>query len=145
MHVAIGCDHRGIELKLTIIGLLKELGHEYDDLGSYKSTPVDYPDIARKVGEAVVARHADQGILICSTGIGMSIAANKIRGIRAALCHDTLSSRRAREHNDANVLCLGAGVVGGNLAQEIVNVYLAAGFEGGRHISRLDKVRALED
>ena len=144
MHVAIGCDHRGLELKQMIINLLVELGHSYEDFGCYDSTPLDYVDIACDVAEAVAAGRVEQGILVCSTGIGMSIASNKVKGVRAALCHDLFSAHRAREHNDANVLCLGGDVIGHGLAQEIVRTYLQAGFEGGRHIPRLAKVRALE-
>lgn len=144
MHVAVGCDHKGLELKQMIIKLLVELGHSYEDFGCYDSAPVDYVDIARGVAEAVAARQAEQGILVCSTGIGMSIASNKVKGVRAALCHDLFSGHRARQHNDANVLCLGGDVIGHGLTREIVKTYLQAGFEGGRHIPRLAKVRALE-
>ncbi len=107
MRIALGCDHRGLELKQAIMGLLDELGHDYQDFGCYSTDPVDYPDIAKQVAEAVAAGDFDQGILICSSGIGMSIAANKVKGIRAALCCSTLGADRARRHNDANVLCLG--------------------------------------
>ena len=106
---------------------------------------MDYPDIGGKVAQAVAQGHMDHGILVCSTGIGMSIVANKISGIRAALCNDTFSAQRSRVHNDANVLCLGDWVIGEGLAKEIVQVYLAAEFEGGRHAQRLEKVRALEN
>ena len=144
MRIAIGCDHRGLDLKGTIIRLIADNGHSYEDFGCYDATPVDYPDIAQKVAGVVAAGQFDHGILICSTGIGMSIAANKIKGIRAALCHDSFSARRAREHNGANVLCLGAEVVEQSLEGEIVRAYLAAEFQGGRHLQRLEKVRALE-
>ena len=145
MLIAIGCDHRGLNLKMAIMELLSELGHEYEDLGCYDTGSVDYPDTGGKVAQAVAKRRVDHGILVCSTGIGMSIAANKVPGVRAALCHDTFSAQRSRAHNDANVLCLGEWVVGEGLAKEIVKAYLAAEFEGGRHARRLEKVRALEE
>lgn len=145
MRIAIGCDHRGLNLKMAIMELLSELGHEYEDLGCYDTGSVDYPDTGGKVAQAVAKRRVDHGILVCSTGIGMSIAANKVPGVRAALCHDTFSAQRSRAHNDANVLCLGEWVVGEGLAKEIVKAYLSAEFEGGRHARRLEKVRALEE
>ncbi len=144
MRIAIGCDHRGLNLKKQIMELLAELGHKYEDFGCYDSGSVDYPDIAGKVAQAVAEGCVDHGILICNTGIGMSIVANKVPGIRAALCHDTFSAQRSRAHNDANVLCLGEWVVGEGLAKEIVKAYLATEFEGGRHAQRLEKVRVLE-
>ena len=145
MLIAIGCDHRGLNLKKAIMELIAELGHEYEDLGCYDTGSVDYPDTGGKVAQAVARGRVDHGILVCSTGIGMSIAANKVPGVRAALCHDTFSAQRSRAHNDANVLCLGEWVVGEGLAKEIVKAYLAAEFEGGRHARRLEKVRALEE
>lgn len=144
MRIALGCDHRGLKLKESIMGLLTELGHEYQDFGCYSSDPVDYPDIAQKVGEAVASGKFNHGILICSSGIGMSIAANKVKGIRAALCCSMFSAERARQHNDANVLCLGEDTLEPALALDIVKVYLSAAFEGGRHLRRLEKVRNLE-
>ena len=145
MRIAIGCDHRGLILKKKITELLPELGYEYEDLGCYDTGSVDYPDIGSKVAQAVAQGRVDHGILICSTGIGMSMVANKLPGVRAALCHDTFSAQRSRAHNDANVLCLGGGVVGEGLAKDIVKAYLAADFEGGRHAERLEKLRALEE
>jgi len=145
MLIAIGCDHRGLNLKMAIMELLSELGHEYEDFGCYDTGSVDYPDTGGKVAQAVARGHVDHGILVCSTGIGMSIVANKVPGVRAALCHDTFSAQRSRAHNDANVLCLGEWVVGKGLAKEIVKAYLAAEFEEGRHARRLEKVRALEE
>jgi len=144
MRIAIGCDHRGIALKQFIIRLLAELGHSYEDLGTYNTDPVDYPDIARKVATGVAQGSFDRGILICSTGIGMCMSANKVKGIRAALCHDKFTASRARLHNDANVLCLGAEVVSQEVAREVVTTFLNTEFEGGRHIKRLEKIRALE-
>jgi ribose 5-phosphate isomerase B len=143
--IAIGCDHRGLALKELIIPLLQNAGYSYEDFGCHGTGPVDYPDIAQKVGEAVAAGSFDQGILICSTGIGMSIAANKIKGIRAALCCDVFGAQRARQHNDANVLCLGGEDVDTELALRIVSAFLATEFEGGRHVRRVNKIRALEE
>jgi ribose 5-phosphate isomerase B len=145
MRIAVGCDHRGLNLKKQIIGLLAELGHKYEDFGCYDTDSVDYPDIGGKVAQAVVQGRIDHGILVCSTGIGMSIVANKVPGVRAALCHDTFSAQRSRAHNDANVLCLGGDMVEEGLAREIVKAYLATEFEVGRHARRLEKVRALEE
>jgi ribose 5-phosphate isomerase B len=144
MRVAIGCDHRGLALKQTIINLIAVQGHNYEDFGTYDTRPMDYPDVAKRVADAVVSGRFDCGILSCGTGIGMSIAANKVKGIRAALCHDTFSARMARQHNAANVLCLGSWVVGPGLAEEIVKTYLSATFEGGRHQKRLEKIQDME-
>jgi len=142
--VAIGCDHRGLALKQLIMPLLKKASHNYQDFGCYSTDPVDYPDIAQKVGKAVATGESGLGILICSTGIGMSIAANKINGIRAALCCDVFAAQRARQHNDANVLCLRGEDVDTKSALEIVKTFLATDFEGGRHVPRIAKIRALE-
>ena len=144
MRIAIGSDHAGFTMKQDIVGLLSELGHSCEDFGCFNSNSVDYPDIARPVAEAVSQKKFDHGILICSTGIGMSIVANKVPGIRAAVCHDTFSARRAREHNDANVLCLGEWVIGQGLMHEIVTTYLSADFVGGRHARRVEKIHAME-
>ena len=144
MRIAIGCDHRGLDLKREIMGLLAQMGHVWEDFGTYDEASVDYPDIAQRVAEAVSWGDFDHGILICSTGIGMCIAANKIRGIRAALCHDLFTARRAREHNDANILCLGGDALDRELALEVTRTYLSTPFEGGRHIRRREKVMGLE-
>jgi ribose 5-phosphate isomerase B len=144
MRIALGCDHRGLDLKRAIITFIQELGHNYHDFGTYDTEPVDYPDIARAVAEAVASGGFEHGILICSTGIGMSIAANKVKGVRAALCHDSFTAQRARQHNDANILCLRGENIEVNSALEIVRIYLSTAFEGGRHIPRLEKVKALE-
>ena len=144
MNIALGCDHRGLSLKQAIMGLLAELGHDYKDFGCYNSDPVDYPDIAKQVAEAVASGEFEHGILICSSGIGMSIAANKVKGIRAALCCNTFVAERARWHNDANVLCLGEDSLERTSALDIVKVYLSTTFEGGRHLRRLEKIRNLE-
>ncbi len=143
MRIAIGCDHRGLELKQKVIKVITGTGHSYEDFGCYTSKSVDYPDIAEKVGEAVASGKFERGILICATGIGMCIAANKVRGIRAALCHDVFGARRARQHNDANILCLG-GEAESEPVAEIVNAFLAGEFEGGRHQNRVDKIREME-
>lgn len=143
MRIAIGCDHRGLNFKQSILKLITEMGHTYEDFGCYTAEPVDYPDIAKKVAEAIANGSFERGILICSTGIGMSIAANKVRGVRAALCHNAFSARRARQHNDANILCLAAELEK-NTISEIVEVFLNTEFEGGRHSRRLDKIKAME-
>jgi ribose 5-phosphate isomerase B len=143
--VAIGCDHRGFALKQVIISFLQTNGYEYRDLGCRSTDPVDYPDIAQKVGEAVASGDFDQGILVCATGIGMCIAANKVKGVRAALCHNVFAAQRARQHNDANVLCLGGEDVDSGSAVEIVKTFLTTDFEGGRHARRVDKIKALEE
>lgn len=144
MKVAIGCDHGGLDLKETVISVLKEMGLEYEDLGTYDRNSVDYPDFAEKVAEAVVSGQCQQGILICGTGIGMSIAANKIPGIRAAVCNEVYSAKMARAHNNANILCMGARVVGPGVAAEIVKAYLTGTFEEGRHARRVEKISLLE-
>ena len=144
MHIALGCDHRGLEMKQAIMGLLKEMGYEYWDYGTYTTDSVDYPDVAQQVTEAVVTGESEQGILICSSGIGMSIAANKVKGIRAALCCSTFGADRARRHNDANILCLGADTMDIPQALNVVKVYLTTSFEGGRHSRRLKKIHNLE-
>ena len=143
VRIAIGCDHRGLNLKQFVIKLISEAGHSYEDFGCYSADPVDYPDIAKVVAEAVAEGDFEYGILICGTGIGMSIAANKVKGIRAALCHDAFSARRARQHNDANILCLGAEE-GKARIPAIVEMFLTTEFEGGRHQQRLDKISAME-
>jgi ribose 5-phosphate isomerase B len=144
MNIALGTDHRGLEYKQYVIGLLKELGHSATDCGSYNTDAVDYPDVASAVCAQVIQKQCDYGILICGTGIGMSIAANKVTGIRAALIWDTFGAGRSRSHNDANVLCLGAerGQAG---VKEIINVFLTTRFEGGRHQKRLDKMADIEN
>ena len=143
MRIAIGCDHRGLNLKQFVMALIVETGHTYEDFGSYTADSVDYPDIAREVAEAVATGDFERGILICNTGIGMSIAANKVNGIRAALCHNALSARRARQHNDANILCLGAEQEP-DIVREIVEAFLTCEFEGGRHQHRVDKIKDME-
>jgi len=143
MRIAIGCDHRGLTFKQSVIKVLTEAGHSYEDFGGYTTDSVDYPDIAREVGKAVARGNFDRGILICGTGIGMCMAANKVKGIRAALCYTAFNACRAREHNDANVLCLGADVEQ-EPVRDIVNAFLTCDFEGGRHQRRVDKIMEME-
>jgi len=143
VRVAIGCDHRGLNLKQFVIKLITDAQHSCEDFGCYTTDSVDYPDIAGQVAEAVARGDFGCGILVCDTGIGMSIAANKVKGIRAALCRDAFSAQRARQHNDANILCLGAEQEQGAVP-EIVNTFLTAEFEGGRHQRRLNKIRDME-
>lgn len=147
MYIAVGGDHAGYELKAEIISLLEELGHTYRDFGAHKKAPGDdYPDFGVPVARAVAKGEFDLGILICGTGVGSCILANKVRGIRAALCHDTFCARSSREHNDSNILCLGARVIGAELAKEIVKTWLSATFSGAdRHRRRLKKVMGLEE
>jgi len=144
MQIALGADHRGLDLKKRLLSSLADEGHTCLDFGCPDEIPSDYPDFAQKVAEAVSSSRSDFGILICSTGIGMSIVANKVKGIRAALCNDLFSSRRARQHNDANILCMGGDVIGPALAIEIVDIFLSTKFEGGRHLRRIDKLKAVE-
>ena len=143
MRIAIGCDHRGLNLKKTIIKLITQAGHSYKDFGAFSTEPVDYPDIARAISEAVTRGEFDRGILICGTGIGMCITANKVKGIRATLCYSTLSASWARQHNDANVLCLSAEETPKDLP-EIIDAFLSSDFEGGRHQRRVDKIKDME-
>ena len=144
MRIAVGNDHRGVNVKLSVVDLLNNLRHEYRDFGSNGTESVDYPDFAKSVAEAVSKGGYDYGILVCGTGIGMCIAANKIRGIRAALCRTVFDAVRARQHNDANVLCLASETVELSVNLEIVKAFLSSTFDGGRHMRRVDKVRALE-
>ena len=144
MKIALGSDHGGFELKEEIISFLKDSGYEIKDFGTYSTDSCDYADYSLKVAESVVEKECDYGILICGTGIGISIAANKVPGIRAALCSDTFSAHATREHNDANILALGARVVGPGLALDIVKAFLTAEFEGDRHIKRIEKITAIE-
>lgn len=144
MRVALGADHGGYRLKEAIKGWLDEMGIAWEDCGTHGPDAVDYPDYARRVAEKVVAGECERGILVCGTGIGMCIAANKVPGIRAALCHDVFSARATREHNDSNVLTLGERVVGEGLARAIVETWLRTDFAGGRHARRVDKIREIE-
>ncbi|MGN1110699.1 MAG: ribose 5-phosphate isomerase B [Oscillospiraceae bacterium] len=141
--IAIGCDHGGYEMKTALIKHLQENNIEFVDLGCNGET-VDYPDIAVKVCEKVTSGECDKGVLVCGTGIGMSMAANKVKGIRAAVCGDTFSARFTRLHNDCNVLCLGGRVIGNGLACDILDLFINTEFEGGRHQRRVDKITELE-
>lgn len=142
--IAIACDHGGYELKKTVLEYLNANGYEAVDFGCHGTQSVDYPDYAVPASQAVANGECELGILICGTGIGMSLCANKVRGIRAACCSDTFSARMTRMHNDANVLCLGARVVGAGLALDMIKLFLETEFEGERHINRINKVMAIE-
>lgn len=142
--IAIGCDHGGLELKDFIVDYLKKEGYEVKDFGIYENKSVDYPDIAKKVCENILSKECDRGILICGTGIGMSIAANKFHGIRAAVCGDIYSAKMTKIHNNSNVITMGARVIGQETAKEIVNAWLKNEYEGGRHQNRLDKISDIE-
>jgi len=142
--VAIGSDHAGIRLKQEIKALMDEMGIAYEDLGTCSETSVDYPDYAIPVAEKVANKEADRGIVICGTGIGVSISANKVKGIRCALCHDVFSAKLTRLHNDSNVLAMGERVIGPGLAREIAKVWFETDFEGGRHERRVNKISEYE-
>jgi len=144
--IALASDHAGFELKEKIAAYLKEAGFEILDLGTHNEEPVDYPDFARAIGKALQQRQADRGILICGSGVGACVAANKMSSIRAGLCHDTYSAHQGVEHDDINVLCLGARVIGEELAKELVAAFLAASFTGEeRHVRRLAKIEEIEN
>ena len=143
--IALGCDHGGFALMQEIKSHLDELGLEYRDFGTYSAESCDYPVYAEAAARAVASGECDRGILVCGTGIGISMAANKIKGIRAALCSDCFSAEMTRRHNDANMLALGARVLGGGLALKIVDTFLTTGFDGGRHRRRIDLITALEN
>lgn len=145
VRVALGSDHAGLELKEALAKRLVDLGHEPDDLGTHGSHPVDYPDYGAAVGRAVVRGEAALGVCCCGTGIGIAMAANKVPGVRAAVVHDVTSARLAREHNDANVCCLGARLVGVQAAVDALEAFLSASFAGGRHAARVAKLAALEE
>jgi len=144
MKIAVGSDHRGFEAKQQIKAIVTQLGHECIDVGTSDSNPVDYPDTAYLAATAVAQKKADMAILTCGTGIGMSITANKIKGIMAALCHDELSAQISRHHNNANVLCISGDLIGEVLLRKIVEVWLTTEFSGGRHQRRVDKIKAIE-
>ena len=145
MKIVVGSDHRGFAAKEQIKIIISQLGHEYVDVGAVDSNPVDYTDPAYAAAMMVVNKEVDKAILACGTGLGMSITANKIKGIRAALCHDELSAQISRHHNDANVLCLAGDLTGEVLLRKIVEVWLNTEFSGGRHQRRVDKIRVIED
>ena len=145
MRIAMASDHGGFALKEDLRTWLTELGHEVEDFGCFDAASCDYPDFAQAAARAVAGGQCQRGIVICTTGIGISITANKVKGIRCALCADSLSAEMTRRHNDANMLALGAGVVGPQLARQIVTAFLTHEFEGGRHQRRVDKVMAIEE
>ncbi|MBD1383500.1 ribose 5-phosphate isomerase B [Metabacillus arenae] len=145
MKVAIASDHGGITIRKVITSLMDEMNIDYVDLGCKCNTSVDYPDYAILVAEKVASREFQRGILICGTGIGMSIAANKVKGVRCALVHDTFSARATREHNDTNILAIGERVIGEGLARDIAKIWLTTPFEGGRHANRVNKIIAFEE
>ncbi len=144
MKIAIGSDHRGFEAKTRILSVLHQLGHEVFDAGSHSRDSVDYPDFAFEVARAVGEGRAERGILICGTGIGMCIAANKVQNVRAAPCHDCITAEMSRRHNDANVLCLSADLLGEELIDRMVRIWLETQFEGGRHARRVEKITRFE-
>ncbi len=145
MRVAVGCDHGGFPLKATVIAEIERSGHEAFDKGTFSDAPVDYPDFAEAVGLSVRSGEAERGIVLCGSGVGASVAANKITGVRAAVCHDTYSAHQGVEHDDMNVLTLGARVIGPEVAAGLVRAFLGARFSGGeRHVRRLRKVLAIE-
>jgi ribose 5-phosphate isomerase B len=145
VRIAIGGDHAGYPLKQHLIGVLKEDGHDVDDLGTHSEDPVDYPIYCAAVARAVVGGDADRGIVLGGSGQGEQISANKVRGIRAALCNDLYTARMCRAHNDANVLSIGARIVAAELADEITRVFLSTSFEGGRHVRRLEEITDIEN
>lgn len=145
MQISVGGDHRGVDVKGKLIELLQRLGHEVHDVGVFSAESADYPDVAAEVAQSVGCGKADRGILICGTGIGMAIAANKIRGVRAAACYDELTAELSRRHNDLNVLCLSADMLGERNFDRLIETWLTTEFEGGRHQRRVDKIRQLDD
>jgi len=145
MKIAIGSDHRGFDAKKRIMALLEKLCHEVTDVGPFGNESVDYPDFALEVANAVGAGQVDRGILICGTGIGMCIAANKVPKVRAAPCHDSITAEMSRRHNDANVLCLSADLLGDELIDRMIRIWLSTEFEGGRHARRVEKIARYEN
>jgi ribose 5-phosphate isomerase B len=144
MRIAVGSDHRGLSVKQRVVPLLEQMGHEAVDVGPAAPGSVDYPDFAFEAAKAVGEGRADRGILICGTGIGMCIAANKVRGVRAAPCHDSITAELSRRHNDSNVLCLSADLLGEELIERMVRIWLETPFEGGRHARRVEKIMRYE-
>ncbi len=145
MKVAVASDHRGYQVKAKILMVVNDLGHEAIDAGPHDSTSVDYPDLGNLGAQMVFRGEVERAILICGTGIGMCIVANKVPGVRAALCHDDVTAEMSRRHNDANVLCLSADLIGERLASRVVEIWMTTDFEGGRHQRRLDKITAIEN
>ena len=144
MKIALGCDHGGYGLKCEIIKLLEAKGYEYQDFGCYSTESCDYPEFGEAAARAVASGECEKGIVICTTGIGISIAANKVAGIRCAHCADSLEAEMTRRHNDANMMAIGAGFTGKNMAERMVEVFLTTEFEGGRHQRRVDKLNAIQ-
>ena len=144
MNIVMGSDHRGVEIKRRLTALIRSMGHEVLDIGTDGAESVDYPDFAYEVAKRVGKREMERGLLICGTGIGMSMAANKVRGVRAAACHDVLTAEMSRRHNDANVLCLSADLVGEDQMIQIIRIWLETPFEGGRHARRVEKIARIE-
>ncbi len=144
MRIAIGSDHRGFEVKRRLAPLLQQLGHEVVDLGTYAEESCDYPDFAFAVAQAVGEGRVERGILVCGTGIGMCISANKVAGVRAAPCHDSITAEMSRRHNDSNIMCLSADLLGEELIDRMVRIWLETEFEGGRHARRVEKISRLE-
>lgn len=145
LRIAVGSDHAGFDLKEKVRQYLADQGFDVEDLGTHSAASVDYPDFAQKVGECVAAKQADFGVVVCGTGLGVAISANKVRGIRAAPCNDTLSARFARSHNDANVLTMGGRLMDEATAHKILDTFFSTPFEGGRHKRRVDKMTAIEN
>ena len=145
MRIAVGSDHRGVELRAKLVGFLQGLGQEVVDVGTHDQQEVDYPDIAALVAHKVARKEVDRGILVCGTGVGMCIAANKVPGVRAAPCHDDVTAEISRRHNDLNVLCLSSDLLGEKLADRLVEIWLKTPFEGGRHARRNQKILHLEN
>lgn len=145
MKISLACDHGAFELKERLKAHLLEQGHQVADCGTNSADSCDYPDFAQAAARLVAEGSCQRGVVLCTTGIGMSIAANKVKGVRCALCHEPLSAEMTRRHNDANMLAMGAGVTGGNLAQRILDVFLSTEFEGGRHQRRVDKITEMEN
>ena len=144
MKIAVGSDHRGFDVKRRVVTLLQQLGHDIVDVGATSKDSVDYPDFAFLVAKAVSEGQAERGILVCGSGIGMCIAANKVKGVRAAPCHDNITAEMSRRHNDANVLCLSADLLGGELIDRMIRIWLETPFEGGRHARRVEKIAQIE-
>jgi len=144
MRIAVGTDHRGYSIRSKVIELVERLGHEVDDIGAFSGEAVDYPDIAAIVGQKVSSGEVERGILVCGTGLGMCIAVNKFKAVRAAPCHDDLTAEMSRRHNDANVLCLSSDLLGERLVDRMIELWLSTPFEGGRHARRIDKLNEIE-
>ena len=144
MRIAIGTDHRGFAIRAKVAELIRKLGHEVTDVGTFSPDAVDYPDIAADVAHRVSHKEVDRGILVCGTGLGMCIAANKVHGVRAAPCHDDITAEMSRRHNDSNVLCLSADLLGERLIDRMIEIWLNTPFEGGRHARRVEKITAIE-